>query len=521
MLTRSLAGLSGAALLGAAACTSPAPAPTPSSSPTAARVGVETITPQDIFARVSFLASDALRGRDTPSPGLEAAAAYLASEYLRMGLEPAGENGTFYQRYPFASWALDTASVHFGTVLEGMRENRMLAYGSDYFATAAPASSDGEMNHARLVYVGTLGERGLPAGDFRGAAPLVRVPGDYSRDWRTAVSRARRAAQAAGATALVVVVDPAFPAERFRQLAEASRAPQRGMLADDEIPVFHLTAAAAESLAARAGVAADRLRSDPAQPIALQGIDSHFAARARMIDAAGAPNIAAVLRGSDPALRDEYVILSAHMDHVGVGRPVDGDSIYNGADDDASGNAGLLEVAEALASLPTPPRRSVIFLHVSGEEKGLLGSRWYSEHPTVPLERVVANINVDMIGRNAPDSVVVIGKQYSSLGRVVDAAGRAHPELGLTVSDDPWPEERFFFRSDHFNFARKEIPALFFFTGVHEDYHRPSDEVDRLNVDKASRVARLIFHTVRDIANAGQRPTWDPEGLAEVRALTR
>jgi Zn-dependent M28 family amino/carboxypeptidase len=228
-----------------------------------------------------------------------------------------------------------------------------------------------------------------------------------------------------------------------------------------------------------------------------------------------------MLRGSDPALRDEYVILSAHMDHVGVGTPVNGDSIYNGADDDASGTAALLEIAEAMASLPEPPRRSVVFLHVSGEEKGLLGSRWYSDNPTLPLERIVANINIDMIARNAPDTVVVIGKDYSTMGQTVNAVGARHPELGLVVSDDIWPEERFFFRSDHFNFARKEIPALFFFTGVHEDYHRPSDTVERIDAGKAARVTRLVFYTLHDLANADARPRWDPAGLEEVRALTR
>jgi Zn-dependent M28 family amino/carboxypeptidase len=133
----------------------------------------------------------------------------------------------------------------------------------------------------------------------------------------------------------------------------------------------------------------------------------------------------------------------------------------------------------------------------------------------------VANVNVDMIGRNSPDSVVVIGKDFSSLGKVVNAVGARHPELKLVAADDIWPEERFFFRSDHFNFARKEVPAIFFFTGVHEDYHRPSDEVDKIDTDKAARVARMIFYTVKDIANADQRPVWDPKGLEEVRALTR
>jgi Zn-dependent M28 family amino/carboxypeptidase len=215
------------------------------------------------------------------------------------------------------------------------------------------------------------------------------------------------------------------------------------------------------------------------------------------------------------------VILSAHLDHVGVGRPVDGDSIYNGADDNASGTAALLEVAEAFSRLGVLPRRSIVFLHVSGEEKGLLGSRWYSDHPTLPLERTVANVNVDMIGRNSPDSVVVIGKTYSSLGPLAERVGERHPELRLTLSDDLWPEQRFFFRSDHFNFARKEVPALFFFTGVHECYHRPCDQVEGIDPDKAARISRMIFYLVHEIAESGDRPTWDAAGLEEVRRMTR
>jgi Zn-dependent M28 family amino/carboxypeptidase len=128
---------------------------------------------------------------------------------------------------------------------------------------------------------------------------------------------------------------------------------------------------------------------------------------------------------------------------------------------------------------------------------------------------------VDMIGRNSPDTVVVIGKNYSSLGRTANLVQARHPELALTLSDDIWPEERFFFRSDHYNFARKEIPAIFFFSGVHADYHQPSDEVDKLNVDKAARIARTVFYTVETVANDPARPQWEPRGLAEVRALTR
>jgi hypothetical protein len=235
-----------------------------------------------------------------------------------------------------------------------------------------------------------------------------------------------------------------------------------------------------------------------------------------------APNVVAIFPGSDPVLKDEYVVLSAHMDHVGVGRPVRGDSIYNGADDDASGTSALLEIAEAFASLPQRPARSILFLAVSGEEKGLLGSEHFSDHPTVPLQSMVADLNVDMIGRNAPTDIVVIGKTYSSLGPMVERVAAQNSQLlgGLAASDDRWPEERFFFRSDHYNFARKEIPAVFFFAGTHADYHQPSDEVEQLDVDKAARVARMIFLTAHAVATDPQRPQWTPAGLREVRRMT-
>lgn len=234
------------------------------------------------------------------------------------------------------------------------------------------------------------------------------------------------------------------------------------------------------------------------------------------------PNVVAILPGSDSILAESYVVFSAHMDHVGIGTPdASGDSIYNGADDDASGTAALVEVAEAFAALPEAPARSLVFLAVSGEERGLLGSHWFSEHPPMPIASIVANLNIDMIARNAPDSIVVIGQEYSSLGSLVRDVAAGRDGLGLAVIADPWPEQRFFFRSDHFNFARKEIPALFFFAGTHPDYHRPSDEVEKIDADKASRVARLVFHTAHAIAESAEPPRWTPEGLEAIRALTQ
>jgi Zn-dependent M28 family amino/carboxypeptidase len=229
-----------------------------------------------------------------------------------------------------------------------------------------------------------------------------------------------------------------------------------------------------------------------------------------------APNTIGLLRGSDPDLRHEYVLITAHMDHVGVGRAVDGDSIYNGADDDGSGTVTVVEIARAFASLENAPRRSIIFMTVSGEEKGLLGSRYYVENPTFPLENTVANINLDMVGRNWSDTIVAIGKAESTLGPQVDRISAEHPELDMVVIDDIWPEESFYTRSDHYNFAQRGVPILFFFNGTHDQYHQPADEVELIDFDKTARIGRLVFYLGLEIANEDERPAWDPEAYERV-----
>jgi Zn-dependent M28 family amino/carboxypeptidase len=235
-----------------------------------------------------------------------------------------------------------------------------------------------------------------------------------------------------------------------------------------------------------------------------------------------APNVVGVLEGSDPVLKNEYIVLSAHMDHVGISAPVDGDSIYNGADDDASGTAAVLELAEALSMPGARPKRSVVFLTVSGEEHGLWGSAWFSEHPAVPMSQVVADLNIDMIGRNWKDTIVVIGKEHSDLGATLDRVNRAHPELRMKAIDDIWPEENFYFRSDHYNFARKGVPILFFFNGTHPDYHGPNDEPDRIDAEKESRIIRLVYLITQDVGNAQERPAWNPASYKRIaRPQTR
>ena len=248
------------------------------------------------------------------------------------------------------------------------------------------------------------------------------------------------------------------------------------------------------------------------RPVArdLPGLTVTVELKETVTDSLSAPNTVGILEGSDPALRDEYLVFSAHMDHIGV-TPGRADSINNGADDNASGTTGVIELAEAFSRPGARPKRSIIFLTVSGEEKGLWGSRYFSEHPPVPVGQLVANINLDMLGRNWPDTIVAIGKEHSDLGATLERVNAAHPELGMVAIDDRWPEERFYFRSDHYNFARKGVPAIFFFNGVHEDYHRVTDSPEKIDGEKESRILKLLYYFGREIGNAARRPAWDPE----------
>jgi hypothetical protein len=460
-----------------------------------------------------------MRGRDTPSPELNIVASYLVSNYKTMGLQPGGESGSFLQWYPYPLRRISTE----GTRLEvaGGAAPVSLALNRDFYAIGGTASGIS----GPLVYVGRAADAAMGAGTLGGRVAVAAIPGPSNRDWRLERNRIRNAARRAGASGVVYVLGTEWTADSLAKYAGQAARPARSLGAELGYPQFYVTQEAAGRIfqAARMDLARQWQAGAQAsfRPVPLAGLTISAALPVEQVDQARAPNVIAIWPGSDPALKDEYVVLSAHMDHVGVGTPVNGDSIYNGADDDGSGTTGILEVARAFASMGMRPKRSIVFLHVSGEEKGLIGSEWFSEHPTLPLDRIVADINIDMIGRNNPDSVVVIGKDYSSLGATVNAVDRAHPELHLTTADDIWPQERFFFRSDHFNFARKEVPAIFFFSGVHEDYHRPSDEVAKIDFDKLTRIARMAFYTAWEVANNPERPRWDPKGLDEVRRMTR
>jgi Zn-dependent M28 family amino/carboxypeptidase len=245
--------------------------------------------------------------------------------------------------------------------------------------------------------------------------------------------------------------------------------------------------------------------------------------RDTVLSRTSSPNTVGILEGTDLALKNEYIVFSAHMDHVGTAgqsgsacRAVGADSICNGADDDASGTIGVVELAEAYSRPGARPKRSLIFLTVSGEEQGLDGSAWFANHPPVPMAQVVANINMDMIGRNWKDTIAVIGKEHSDLGRTLNRVNTAHPELKMTAVDDLWPEQNFYRRSDHYNFAVKGVPILFFFNGVHPDYHRPSDSAEKIDAEKEARILKLIYYLGLEVGNVAERPKWVPESYKQI-----
>jgi Zn-dependent M28 family amino/carboxypeptidase len=204
------------------------------------------------------------------------------------------------------------------------------------------------------------------------------------------------------------------------------------------------------------------------------------------------------------------------MDHVGTSSTAGPDSIFNGADDDASGTAGVLELAEAYSRRGGRPKRSLIFLTVSVEERGLWGSAYFAANPPVPMGQIVANINMDMIGRNWPDTIVVIGKEHSDLGATLNRVNAAHPELRMTAIDDLWPGQNFYTRSDHYNFARRGVPILYFFNGVHADYHKASESPDKIDAEKEARLLRLIYLLGLEIGNAPERPRWNDASYQKI-----
>ena len=296
------------------------------------------------------------------------------------------------------------------------------------------------------------------------------------------------------------------------------------------IPTITASAALLESLFARERTsAADLLRltveHKSADGFALAGDKSVSLDVAISETAAVTQNVVALLEGQDPTLKRETVAIGAHYDHVGQ-RETGSDRIFNGADDDGSGTSAVLAIAEAFAHQHTRPKRSLLFAWHTGEESGLLGSRWLTEHAPVPIDSIIAQLNIDMVGRSrraddtnpkngaltGPHELYVIGSKMMSrdLGEVSEQVNEQYLRLKFNYKyDDPEDTERFFYRSDHFNYAKRGVPIIFYFSGVHEDYHEPTDSIEKIDFEKLTKVARTVFATAASLADRPERPRVD------------
>jgi hypothetical protein len=471
----------------------------------------ETITANDLRGKIEILAHDSMLGRDTPSPGLERAAEYVIGEFGRLGLRPAGELGTYVQRFGVSRWTVDTADSSLELTARGARAKA--AFGSEVRVIGGEISGKPIGGDAVLV-AGPLTPAVTASPRLRGR--IVLLAPDFQQPLPPDLGeRVDEIAAVARAVILLSNRDSSTFTRRINTSLEPRLTPDfrdgRG-----GAPVVELREGALGAVARAVALNLPGLRArDTAVVRELPGFRVNLRIVRHYFARTVAPNLAAVLEGQDHRLRGEYVVVSAHLDHVGM-RPGLPDSIFNGADDNASGVAGLLEMAEAFSRRDARPARSLLFLVPSGEEKGLWGSAYYVEHPTVPLRDVVADINMDLIGRNWGDSVIVSGPEMSSLGETLRRVSAAHPELRMAPLADRWPEERIFYRSDHYNFALKGVPVLFFTSGTHSDYHQPTDATDRIDTEKATRLVRLVFHVSAAVANAHQRPQWNPGSFSRL-----
>jgi Zn-dependent M28 family amino/carboxypeptidase len=520
----------------------PAKNPRTATASLATQRGVDNITRAQIRDYLSFIASDVLEGRDTPSRGLDTAAHFLAMNMSRWGLKPAGDDGTFFQKIALSRTAVDKSETRV------QMNNQTLALGDDYIPLARTA----EVPASQLVFAGTgwlIKSKNIDA--YRGIDPKGKIaivfspPDGFPRGVNRSDITGRRGedwmgpaeyAMKQGAVGIVIVPDFQYMANWERN---RTRITERGTTTVEKFQ-------AASSPQSPGIVAAPRLTTllfqgekqnatslfeaayggQPLEPFALSPQKTLSITVKVKSDVAATQNVVGVFEGSDPVLKNEYVALGAHYDHVGVGIPVNGDAIYNGADDDASGTTALLVMAEALAKATIKPKRSVLFVWHTGEEKGLWGSRYFTDFPTVPLDKIVTQINIDMIGRSkkegdtnprnsglsGPNQIFVIGSKMMSteLGEITESVNNQY--LNFTYDfryDDPTDPNRFFFRSDHFNYARKGIPIVFFFDGVHEDYHRPGDEPEKIDYEKMEKLTRTIYMTLWEVANRPTRPKVD------------
>jgi hypothetical protein len=473
----------------------------------------ETITEAELKEHLYVYASDEFEGRDTGEPGQKLAVEYLKKEYVELGIPAAQSNGNYFQNVPLVINRLPKGSV---TINEKNYEN------GDGLLTFSAASGTFD----NIVYVNNGVEEdnysdyaGL---DVKGKIVLMKAGEPLNADgtytlsgtneksvWSNmSESIGKRMELAASKGAIGVMYFDEDNYGRFKNrfnFMQGNDSGSMGLKDDVQGDFFSFFIDATVAKAILPNIKTENVSKNVSTQLVLniesdsQDVESE--------------NVAAVIKGSEKP--DEFVIISAHLDHVGVNSAGE---IFNGADDDGSGTVGLLEIAEAFkkaADEGNGPKRSVVFLHVTGEEKGLLGSKYYADHdPIFPLAQTVANLNIDMIGRIDPNRkgernyIYLIGsdKLSTELHELSEEVNKKYMniELDYTYNDENDPN-RFYYRSDHYNFAKNNIPIIFYFNGTHADYHQPGDTPDKINYDLLENRTRLVFLTAWEIANRDAR----------------
>ncbi|WP_318308226.1 M28 family peptidase [Flagellimonas crocea] len=472
----------------------------------------ETITQDNLKEHLFTYASDEFEGRETGTPGQKKAVEYLKAQYESMGIPPAQSNGDYFQKVP-----LEMSKVPEGSLTIN---DKAFELGEDVLTF-----SQAKGNYDNIVYVGYGIEDGdysdytgvdvtgkfvlIKAGEPVGDNGVYEITGNMEKSvWSNAseaIGKKRDIAKEKGAIGVLYYDMLTFP--RFQGYFQFMKNNNSGrvQLASDKSDdvLIYLNEDAAKTL--KSDIEEDNVPKPITADIKMDITSGN--------DQIDSENVVAFLKGSEKP--DEYVVISSHLDHIGI---TNGGEINNGADDDGSGTVALLEIAQAFkkaADAGNGPKRSLVFLHVTGEEKGLLGSRYYTDvDPVFPLENTVVDLNIDMIGRIDPNYkgarnyLYLIGsdKLSTELHKLSEEVNKKYSniEFDYTYNDENDPN-RFYYRSDHYNFAKNNIPIIFYFNGTHADYHRPSDTPDKINYDLLENRTRLIFHTAWEIANRPSR----------------
>lgn len=529
------------ALIAAIAClAAPALAQAPGTETAAVRQALDSIHPSALEGHMRFLADDLLEGRGTATRGYDLSARYVMAQYQRIGLEPAGEGGTFLQSVPMRRATLVRKGSGVSLTVAGRRHDLVIE--RDYLMGANTYRKESDVS-AAVVFAGygiTAPELGYD--DFAGieargkiVAILSGAPPAFAHTMRAHYSNGRiKDANIArhGAIGVLTIRTPIDERRAaWEKIAPQSRQSSIRWIGADGVPdglapelrgAATLNRASAQKLFEGAPIPLAEV-FDAAEKDKLRGFDLPARARLRSVsrhETVSSPNVAGLLRGSDAKLSKEVVVLSAHLDHLGIGAPVRGDSIYNGAFDNATGIAAMIEVASALARVRPRPKRSLLFLALTGEEKGLQGSSYFAAHPTLPIDDLVTDLNMDMyVMVGTLREVVAHGAEHSTLAATVRQAAAT---LGLEVVSDPTPEEVVFVRSDQYSFVRHGVPSLFV-TGRggpssqaalddwrHRIYHTPQDDLDqRMDYESLARFARLHLLMAHRVANQPSRPRWN------------